>query len=437
MGMIYQRGSIYWIKYYKNGKPYRESVKSDKEADAKRLLKKREGEISQGKLPGIYFDKVLFDELAEDYLLDYRINGNKSIARALNYVNQLQAEFEGARVPDITTPRIKAYIEKRMTMEWKYKCDDCNKVFRPRKDNKCPVCKSDKLTKKSIERGSINRELSALKRMLNLGAKQTPPKVDKVPYIPMLRENNIRKGFIEHQDFIALHALLPDYLKGFVSFAYRVGWRFSEITGLQWDQVDLDEGIVRIEPGESKNDEARIIYLDKELKDIFKSQMELKEKTEEGIKDGSDKKVKYVFPGRECIEKITTIRKAWRTACKDAGIEGKLFHDFRRTAARNLTRSGTQETVAMKILGHRTRSIFDRYNISSQNDIREAAMRQEVYFHEQDEKIKIPAPQKLLQFFCFVELVKMNFLTGTVSGTMPKIAIKKGLNNFQKLSITP
>ena len=74
MGSIYKRGQVYWIKYYRNGKPYRESVKSVKEADAKRLLKKREGEISQGKLPGIYFDKVRFDELAKDFLSDYKIN---------------------------------------------------------------------------------------------------------------------------------------------------------------------------------------------------------------------------------------------------------------------------------------------------------------------------------------------------------------------------
>lgn len=52
---------IYWIKYYHNGKPYRETTKSHKEADAKRLLKKREGEISEGKLPGIYFDRVKLD----------------------------------------------------------------------------------------------------------------------------------------------------------------------------------------------------------------------------------------------------------------------------------------------------------------------------------------------------------------------------------------
>ena len=55
-----------WVKYYRNGKPYRESTRSKKEADAKRPLKKREGEISEGKQPGIYYDSVLDDELAKE-----------------------------------------------------------------------------------------------------------------------------------------------------------------------------------------------------------------------------------------------------------------------------------------------------------------------------------------------------------------------------------
>ena len=74
MGSIYKRGKVYWIQYYRNGKSYRETTKSLKEADAKRLLKKRGNEISEGKLPGIYFDRVKFDELAEGFLRDYRIN---------------------------------------------------------------------------------------------------------------------------------------------------------------------------------------------------------------------------------------------------------------------------------------------------------------------------------------------------------------------------
>ena len=81
MGTIYKRGKTFWVQYYRNGKPYRESTKSSRETEAKRLLKKREGEISEGKLPGIYFDRVRFEELAEDLLRDYRIYHKKSLVR--------------------------------------------------------------------------------------------------------------------------------------------------------------------------------------------------------------------------------------------------------------------------------------------------------------------------------------------------------------------
>ena len=395
MGMIYKRktkdkktgeskeGKIYWIKYYRNGKPYRESTKSIKEADAKRLLKKREGEISQGKLPGIYFDRVRFDDLAEDFLRDYRINGKKSLVRAERSANHLKSEFEGMRATEITTPRIEAYIEKRMECV----CKECEKTFRPQ--NTCPSCGNDNI-KPVAAHASINRELSALKRMFNLGARRTPPKVDRVPYIPMLKENNIRKGFFEHGDFISLRTALPYYLKGFVTFAYKTGWRVSEINSLTWSQVDLEKGLARLEVGETKNNEGRTVYLDDELKNIFSQQWEFRKKTE--------KLIPYVFPNREGKDKIKDFRFAWDKACENAKIGKRLFHDFRRTAVRNMVRSGIPETVAMKISGHKTRSVFDRYNIVNDKDLRLAAKAQETYLQAQ---------------------------TGTNSGTIHKIGTKK------------
>ncbi len=362
MGMIYTRGNVYWIKYYRNGKPYRESTRSNKEADAKRLLRKREGEISEGKLPGVYFDKVRFDELAEEMLTDYRINNRKSIVRAEISIEHLKKHFEGVRITQITTPRIKAYIEERL---------------------------ADKAAN-----ATINNELKALKRMLNLGAKQTPPKVDRVPYIPMLKENNVRQGFFEHGDFLALKDQLPEYLKGLVTFAYKSGWRKEEIFSLTWDRVDLNGGIVRLNAGETKNDESRIFYLDAELKEIFKQLQEDRKKSEAILP--------YVFPNRDKSGKITDIRKAWKSACKDAKIGTRLFHDFRRTAIRNMVRAGIPERVAMMISGHKTRTIFERYNIVSEDDLIVASQRQAAYLETQ---------------------------TGTVSGTVHDFTIKKEASN--------
>jgi len=340
MRNIYKRGNIYWIRYSQNGKPYRESSKSTRETDARRLLKKREGEISQGKLPGVYFDKVRFDELSEEFLRDYRINQKKSLVRAIRSVGHLKAAFEGYRIPQITTPRIQAYIENRLGT--------------------------------GAANATINRELAALKRMLNLAARQTPPKVDRVPYIPMLKEDNIRKGFFEHGDFIALRDALPDYLKGFVTFAYKTGWRVSEISNLTWNQVDLDQGIVRLEPGEAKNTEGRTIYLDEELREIFGAQ-----------RDARDNLLPYVFPNREGTDKIKDFRFAWDKGFKDAGIGKRLFHDLRRTAVRNMVRSGMPERVAMMVSGHKTRSVFDRYNIVNDEDLKLAANKLETYLQGQ------------------------------------------------------
>ena len=227
-------------------------------------MKKREGEIANGKLPGIYFDRVFFDELAEDMLLDFRIN-DKKVDRVEQSVNHLKKSFENVRVIDITTPRIQEFIENRKQAC----CKDCKKRFESRSE--CPHCGSENI-QVGAANATINRDLAALKRMLNLGARQTPPKVDRVPHIPMLKENNVRKGFFEHGEFLALRSTLPSYLGPFVTFVYKVGWRDREVSRLNWSHVDLNEGTVRLEVGETKNNEGRTVYLDDELKEVFQGQ---------------------------------------------------------------------------------------------------------------------------------------------------------------------
>jgi integrase len=170
---------------------------------------------------------------------------------------------------------------------------------------------------------------------------------------------------------LTLRDALPSYLKGFVTFAYKVGWRVSEIQGLTWSQVDLNHGIVRLEVGETKNAEGRTVYLDDELRQLFEAQYEARKRQK--------KLVPYVFPNKEGDGKIGDFRGAWKAACKKAGIGKRIFHDFRRTAVRNMIRAGIPERVAMMISGHKTRSVFDRYNIVSDSDLQMAAKLQEEY----------------------------------------------------------
>jgi len=343
MGCIYRRGNRFYLKYYRFGKPYYESTHSDKQEVAKRLLKIREGEISRGRLPGICFDRVHFKDLVEDYLTDYRVNGKRTLDKAERCARYLLEEFEGLRVTDITTPRIKQYIQKRLEA--------------------------------GFANATINRELAALKRIFNLAARCTPPKVAHVPYISLLKEANVRKGFFEHETFLALREALPEYLRPIVTFAHSTGWRKEEILGLQWGQVDLAEGVVRLDPGQTKNQEGRTVYLEPELW--------------EAIKDLHCKRnlgCPYVFHRNGT--RIADFKVVWRRVCREVGAPGALFHDFRRTAIRNMVRAGIPERVAMTISGHKTRGVFDRYNIVSQEDLKEAARKRQAFNEEQTERLQ-------------------------------------------------
>ena len=200
-----------------------------------------------------------------------------------------------------------------------------------------------------------------------------------------------QKGFFEHEDFLALRDALPSYLKGFVTFGYKYGWRLSEIAKLTWSQVDRTSGIVRLEVGETKNNEARTVYLDEELKAIYERQWELRKETM--------KLLPFVFLNRTGTDRIKRFDKVWEKACRDAKIGVRIFHDLRRTAVRNLVRSGVPERVAMMLSGHKTRSVFDRYNIVNDEDLKMAMLKQEEYLRSQmgtktgtihsiDEKVK-------------------------------------------------
>jgi hypothetical protein len=87
-GSVFQRGSVWWIKYYRNGKPYRETSGSDNESKARKLLTKRLGEIVLGRFVGPDAERVTIRELAEQFLNDYRVNQKRSLDKAERMVKR-------------------------------------------------------------------------------------------------------------------------------------------------------------------------------------------------------------------------------------------------------------------------------------------------------------------------------------------------------------
>ena len=157
------------------------------------------------------------------------------------------------------------------------------------------------------------------------------------------------------------------------AFAYTFGWRKDEILGLTWERVDLAAGTVRLDPGTTKNREGRTVILTANLRAVLLEQWKqacliVKRRTLEATARDIAEAVPWVFHRNG--EEIRDFRGAWATDCKTAGLTGRIPHDFRRTAVRNMTRAGIPERVAMKITGHKARSVFDRYDIVSEADLR-------------------------------------------------------------------
>ncbi len=239
--------------------------------------------------------------------------------------------------------------------------------------------------KEEAANAAINRELAILKRALNLGRRHTPPKIARLPHIPMQEENNVGKGFFEHDEYLRMRQALREDVRPLLVLAHHTGCRKGEILSLRWDQVDLSERLVRLHAGTTKNDEPRVIPVAGELHEMLEEQKR--------TRDAEFPHCEFVFSrdGRP----IRNSRKSWDQACiqarlvNNSGAASRMFHDLRRTGVRNLIRAGAPEKTAMAIGGHKTGSVFDRYNIVGEGDLKDAAAKLAAYLKAKSE----PAPK--------------------------------------------
>jgi integrase len=326
----------WWIKYSKNGQIFRESSGSYDGREAERLLKKRLGEVVTGKFAGLTPERIRIQDLTAGVVQDYADNERISLShvewRLRLHITPLLGNIRAA---DFGTSDLRRYISVRR--------------------------------RQNASNASINRELAILKRAFHLAAESDPPRVNRIPHFPMLEENNVRTGFLEHEAYMRLRDALPEGVQLLFVVAYHVGCRSGELLKVKWQQVDLTAMRIRLEAGTTKNKQPRTLPIYGEM--IERIQIEKQ------IRDANFPNCKAVF--HRYGKPIRNFRKSWETACQGAGLEGLLFHDLRRTAVRNMVRAGIPEKTAMAISGHKTRSTFDRYNIVNDRELTDAAVKME------------------------------------------------------------
>jgi integrase len=345
---------VFWIKYHRNGEAIRESSGETCRKKAEKVLQKRLAEVAVGTFLGPKLEKVPVSELAEDLLRDYRINGRKSIDDVeARWKLHLKPFLGFLRAVQVTSSLVQRYIDKRQ--------------------------------EEGAKNATINRELAALKRMFNLGRESTPPKVREVPYIPMLKEDNVRTGFMDmkqHDSLARECAKVGLWLTAVFEVGYTYGWRHEEVLRLKVSQLDFFAKTIRLEPGTTKNDDGREVAM---TQPVF----ELLSRCAAG--KGPDD---WLFT-RTDGKPVKDFRAAWDKVCLAAGVPGLLFHDLRRTAARNLRKAGVAETVIMKIGGWKTRTVFERYAIVNTSDMKEAMQTLEVEQKKANAKLAEAQAQEL------------------------------------------
>lgn len=349
-GVMHELPNFY-IQYFVNGHMYRESTGTDIYNKAMALLKKRYAEAEAGTLQTAEIKHVLVGELLDDLYADYTQYHPQSADRfAKHVIAHLRPHFGQILASKLSTSDLKKYITARL--------------------------------KDGAAQASVNRDLALLRRSFKLAQKHTPPKVTSIPSFAglLFRENNARQGFFEHDEYTRMRDALPRDERDILVYAYYTGCRRSEILKLQWQFVDVASRCVRL-PSEDKasglhmkSNEARIIPLGDELYEMLAARQALVNE----VCPASP----WVFchtmnanRGRAAYQigkPKRNIYGTWIRVSKELGIT-RLLHDLRRTGVRNLVRAGVPESVAMKISGHKTRSVFERYNIVNEGDLHDAA----------------------------------------------------------------
>lgn len=389
-GRIFRRKdcSDLWCAYCLRGKEFRQSTGTSDPKLAEKFLNRKLREVAADQINARVFitpaqEKVRVSALLDALQTSFKIDG-KASPQFLSHLKRIRAAFGDYRAIELADgSAIDRYIVEQQD--------------------------------KGTAPATINRATQILGQAFKLAV--TRKKLCSVPTIRHLSEKgNARQGFFEEPEFRSVLSHLPNYLQDFFLFCYLSGWRTGEVKSLLWANVDAD--CIRLRAEDAKNGHGRAIVCAGELAAVLERRQAARAvETPTGA-------VLSEFIFHDAGQPIGDYRKAWQRSCIMAGcgkvvcpkcsgaVEpdrvagtristwrctgcskvvkyealryvGRLAHDLRRSSIRTMVRAGVSEKVAMSISGHRTRSVFDRYNIVSEDDLRDAAQKQEQYLSKE------------------------------------------------------
>jgi integrase len=350
-GLVYLRGKTFWIRYWHKGTEIRESAKTDDERTARRILKSRLDDLAAErkgfrKFATPAMKKVTVHDLLESLKADFMQRGKTSSQNG-STIKLADEAFGHIRAMELSPDHVNHFI-------------------------------ADKLAD-GYANASINRITGVIGQAFQLAVREQ--RISHAPYIKHLPEDNARQGFVAADAFEHVRENLPADLRDFAQFAFSTGWRRGEISSLDWSNLQDNDTMIRLRPDQAKNKNGRSVPVTGKLVDIIKRRREARTFEANGVTKMSGL-LFHRGDGQEIIE----FRKSWATACKKAGRPGLLFHDLRRSAVTAMVNGKVPQLVAMQISGHKTASMFKRYAIQVEDEMRDAMAATERYHEAQIEK---------------------------------------------------
>ncbi len=277
--------------------------------------------------------EYLFREIADWYLALPKTNQVRSIYKIRQHCRRLKEEFGHLKADEIKPFMIEAYQQKRLS-QVTYR----GTPYRP---------------------ASVNRELEVMRRIFNLAIREEMAARNPCWKVTRLSEKNARDRVLSREDLKSLIARLPPHASDIVTVAYYTGMRAGEIFGLTWDRVNMKEGFLILTQQDTKTEKGRHVYFNGLVREILERLGRVRFISHNRV---------FTYQGNP----VRSIKNALATALQETGIKDFRLHDLRHTFTTNARKAGVDRMVIMKLTGHKTLSMFTRYNTVDQADAKEA-----------------------------------------------------------------